>query len=57
MSTKDEMNIDERYKYLRVLKKRYNKANRKEKAHLLDEMETNVIKLTNGFVGHREPSA
>lgn len=39
MSTKDEMNIDERYKYLRVMKKRYVKANRKEKARLLDEME------------------
>ncbi len=38
MSTKDEMNIDERYKYLRVMKKRYSKADRKEKARLLNEM-------------------
>ena len=38
MSTKDEMNIDERYKYLRVMKKRYSKAGRKEKARLFNEM-------------------
>jgi len=44
MSTKDEMNIDERYKYLRVMKKRYDKADRKEKARLLNEMEA-VTKL------------
>ncbi len=44
MSTKDEMNIDERYKYLRVMKKRYSKAGRKEKARLLNEMEA-VTKL------------
>jgi hypothetical protein len=33
------MNIDERYKYLRVMKQRYMKANRKMKGQLLDEME------------------
>jgi len=39
MSTEDEMNIDERRKYLRKMKVRYDKANRKEKNQLLDEME------------------
>jgi hypothetical protein len=39
MSTEDKMTIDERYKYLRVMKRRYVKAGRKEKNHLLDEME------------------
>lgn len=39
MSTEDEMSIDERYKYLRVMKKRYDQAGQKEKGCLLDEME------------------
>lgn len=39
MATEDKMNIDERYKYLRVMKKRYVKADRKTKGHFLDEME------------------
>lgn len=38
--SEDEMTIDERYKYLRKMKKRYQKAKRKEKSQLLDEMET-----------------
>jgi hypothetical protein len=33
------MNLDERYKYLRVMKQRYIKAERKKKRQLLDEME------------------
>jgi len=40
MSTSEKMTIDERLKYLRVMKKRYAKASRKEKGQLLDEMET-----------------
>ena len=40
MSTEEKMNIDERYKYLRVMKKRYIKADRKMKGELLEEMET-----------------
>ena len=40
MSTDEKMTIDERVKYLRVMKKRYAKASRKEKGRLLDEMET-----------------
>jgi hypothetical protein len=31
MSTEDKMSIDERRKYLRQMKKRYEKAGRKEK--------------------------
>ena len=38
MSTEDKMNIDERYKYLRMMKKRYVKASKKERGTLLDEM-------------------
>lgn len=39
MFTEDKMTINERYKYLRCMKKRYRKANRKERSHLLDEMQ------------------
>ena len=39
MPTDDKMNIDERFKYLRIMHQRYTMANRKERGHLLDEME------------------
>jgi hypothetical protein len=39
MSTEYKMNINERRKYLRRMKRRYVKANRSEKGKLLDEME------------------
>ena len=39
MSTEDKMTIDERRKYLRIIRQRYRKANRKEKGRILDEME------------------
>lgn len=39
MSTEDKMTIDERYKYLRCMKRRYRKAKRKEHSRLLDEMQ------------------
>ena len=39
MSTQDEMTIDERRKYLRRMKKRYRKANRRERGQLLGEMQ------------------
>lgn len=55
MSIEDEMNIDERRKYLHKMKKRYNKASRKEKGKLLNEMEAvigmdrkTLIRLING---------
>jgi hypothetical protein len=39
MTTEDKMTVDERYKYLRKMKSRYDHAGRKEQGHLLDEME------------------
>jgi hypothetical protein len=39
MSTDEKMTIDERRKYVRMMKPRYAKAHRKEKGRLLDEME------------------
>jgi hypothetical protein len=39
VSTEENMNIDERRKYLRKMKSRYVRANRRERSHLLDEME------------------
>ena len=38
MPTEDEMTVDERQKYPRKMKKRYEKADRQEKGRLLDEM-------------------
>jgi len=38
MCREEKMTIDERRKYLRTMKKRYVRADRKTKAHLLDEM-------------------
>ena len=38
MSIDDQMTVDERRKYLRKMQKRYYKANRRERGHLLDEM-------------------
>jgi len=39
MSNQEKMTIDERRKYLRIVKPRYKQAGRKEKVQLLDEME------------------
>jgi hypothetical protein len=39
MSTEDKMTIDERRKYLRIIRQRYRKANRRGKGQILDEME------------------
>ena len=38
MPTEETMNIDERYKYLRRMRKRYEQANRRERGELLSEM-------------------
>jgi len=38
MPTDDKMDIDERFKYLRIMHQRYAVANRKERGHLLNEM-------------------
>ena len=40
MSTEEQMTIDERYKYLRMMQKRYRKASRPERSQLLAEMQT-----------------
>ena len=55
MTTEEKMTIDERRKYLRTMKSRYRKADRKTKGQLLDEMETvtslhrkSLIRLMNG---------
>jgi len=39
MPTDDKMNIDERFKYLRIVRQRYAVADRKKRSQLLDEME------------------
>jgi len=39
MTTEEQMSIGERYKYLRMMKARYVKADRQERGRLLDEME------------------
>lgn len=61
MSTDDKMTIDERRKYLRRMKKRYIKADRKERGRLLDEMEAltelhrkSLIRLMRGSL-ERKP--
>ncbi len=37
MEDKEKMTVDERYKYLRQMQKRYKKAGRKERNRLLDD--------------------
>jgi len=61
MSTEEKMNINERRKYLRRMKKRYVKANRSEKGRLLDEMEAitelhrkSLIRLMNGSLERKK---
>ena len=61
MTTEEEMTIDERFKYLRKMKARYIKADRKERGRLLDEMEAitglhrkSLIRLLNGSL-ERQP--
>ncbi len=39
MSTQEQMTIDERYKYLRLMQRRYFKADRQARGALLDKME------------------
>jgi len=60
MSTEDKMTINERHKYLRRMKKRYVRANRKERGRLLDEMEAvtephrkSLIRLMNGSLARK----
>jgi len=39
MSTEEKMTIDERYKYLRMMKRRYERATKQQKGQILDEMQ------------------
>ena len=55
MPTRDEMTIDERRKYVKLMAPRYRKAKRKERSQLLSEMEQvsklhykHLIRLLNG---------
>jgi hypothetical protein len=55
MSTEEKMNIDERRKYLRMMRRRYEQGRRQECKRLLDEMEAvtglhrkSLIRLMNG---------
>lgn len=52
MSNSEKMNIDERLKYLRLMKPRYQKAGRREKGQLLNEMMA-VTDLTRSTLIHR----
>jgi hypothetical protein len=57
MCKEDRMTIDERYKYLRKMQKRYREGGRLERQELLDEMETvtglhrkSLTRLMNGYI-------
>jgi len=61
MSAEDKMNIDERRKYLRMMKRRYVETRRKDRGRLLDEMAAmtglhrkSLIRLMNGSLA-RQP--
>jgi hypothetical protein len=61
MTTEDQMTIDERLKYLRKMKTRYVKADRRERGRLLDEMQAftglhrkSLIRLLNSSLS-RQP--
>ena len=63
MSTDEQMTIDERYKYLRCMKKRYRLADRPARGLLLDEMQTvtglhrkSLIRLLRGPVTRKPRS-
>ena len=63
MSTEEKMTIDERYKYFRMMKKRYKQATKQEKGNILNEMEAftgqhrkGLIRSMNGSLA-RQPRA
>jgi len=60
MSDTERMTIDERYKYLRAMQKRYRKARRTERSRLLGEMEQvtglhrkSLVRLMGGEIGRK----
>ena len=63
MNPEDKMTIEERYQYLGRMKKRYQKADRRERSKLLDEMEAytglhrkSIIRLVGTELQRRPPS-
>jgi hypothetical protein len=63
MSTEDKMTIDERRKYLRMMRKRYEPAGRKERGQLLDEMQAvtglhrkAIVRLMGGVLARKSRS-
>ena len=61
VSTEENMTVDERRKYLKRMKPRYERAGRKERGRLLDEMEAftgmhrkSIMRLLNGTL-ERKP--
>jgi len=62
MPAQDEMSIDERRKYLKLMTSRYRQAKRKERSQFLTEMEQvtklhrkHLIRLLNGKVCTASP--
>jgi transposase InsO family protein len=60
VTTEEKMTVDERRKYLRRMKARYDRATRKERGQLLDEMEAvtgmhrkHITRLLNGSLERR----
>ena len=60
MSNDEEMTIDEVYKYLRKMQKRYKKAREKERSDLLDEMQEitgyhrkSLLRLIHGKIARK----
>ncbi len=61
MADSEKMSVEERYKYLRKMQKRYREANRQEKKQLLNEMEAvtelhrkSIIRLMSGGLQRRK---
>ena len=50
MSTEEKMTIDERYKYFRMMKRRYQRANKQEKGKILDEMQAFTGQHRKGLI-------
>jgi transposase InsO family protein len=62
MPNNDHMTIDERYKYLRIMRPRYVEANRLDQGRLLDEMQAitglhrkSLVRLLESTDLHRQP--
>ena len=56
MSIEDQMTVDERRKYLSKMQKRYEKASRRERGGLLDEMEAVLGQHRKSLIRHMNGS-